>query len=94
MKYLIKVKLEQVVDIDTAVLVLDETGTGKDLLVHAIHKRGLRRQFHLMKLNCAVLPSNLIENELFGHEPVAFTGAQIRQNGRFEVASGTSIIFG
>jgi chemotaxis protein methyltransferase CheR len=84
-------KVEQVADTDTTVLVLGETGTGKELLARAIHNRSLRKQQPLVKVNCAALPSNLIESELFGHEPGAFTGAQNRQIGRFEVANGTSI---
>jgi PAS domain S-box-containing protein len=84
-------KIEQVADTDTAVLVLGETGTGKELVARAIHKNSLRQKHPLVKVNCATLPSNLIESELFGHETGAFTGAQKRQVGRFEVANGTSI---
>jgi transcriptional regulator with GAF, ATPase, and Fis domain len=84
-------KVEQVADSDTTVLVLGETGTGKELVARAIHNRSLRKKHPLVKVNCAALPSNLIESELFGHEPGAFTGAQTRQLGRFEVANGTSI---
>ena len=76
---------------DTTVLVLGKTGTGKELVARAIHDRSLRKQHPLVKVNCAALPSNLIESELFGHEPGAFTGAQTRQIGRFEVANGSSI---
>ena len=84
-------KVEQVADTDTSVLILGETGTGKELVARAIHNRSLRKQHPLVKVNCAALPSNLIESELFGHEPGAFTGAQTRQIGRFEIANGTSI---
>jgi PAS domain S-box-containing protein len=84
-------KVEQVAETDTTVLVLGETGTGKELVARAIHNRSLRKKHPLVKVNCAALPSNLIESELFGHEPGAFTGAQTRQLGRFEVANGTSI---
>jgi chemotaxis protein methyltransferase CheR len=83
--------VEQVAGTDATVLVLGETGTGKELIARAIHNRSLRKQHPLVKVNCAALPSNLIESELFGHEPGAFTGAQTRQLGRFEVADGTSI---
>ncbi len=84
-------KVEQVAGTDATVLVLGETGTGKELIARAIHSRSLRKKHPLVKVNCAALPSNLIESELFGHEPGAFTGAQTRQLGRFEVADGTSI---
>jgi chemotaxis protein methyltransferase CheR len=84
-------KVEQVAASDTAVLVLGETGTGKELVARAIHRNSLRKERPLMKVNCAALPSGLVESELFGHEPGAFTGARIQQTGRFEVANGTSI---
>ena len=84
-------KVEQVADTDTTVLVLGETGTGKELISRAIHNNSLRKARSLVKVNCATLPSNLIESELFGHERGAFTDAQTRQMGRFEVADGTSI---
>ncbi|MGD9261809.1 MAG: sigma 54-interacting transcriptional regulator [Desulfobacterales bacterium] len=84
-------KVEQVGGTDTTVLVLGETGTGKELIARAIHNISWRRQQPLVKVNCAALPPNLIESELFGHEQGAFTGAQNRQIGRFEVANGSSI---
>ena len=84
-------KVEQVAATDSAVLVLGETGTGKELISRAIHSNSLRKARPLVKVNCATLPSHLIESELFGHERGAFTGAQTRQMGRFEVANGTSI---
>jgi PAS domain S-box-containing protein len=84
-------KVEQVAATDTTVLVLGETGAGKELIVRAIHSNSSRMVRPLVKVNCATLPSNLIESELFGHERGAFTGAQNRQQGRFEVANGTSI---
>jgi PAS domain S-box-containing protein len=84
-------KVEQVAATDTSVLVLGETGTGKELVSRAIHNNSLRKQHPMVKVNCATLPANLIESELFGHEPGAFTGARTRQTGRFEVANGTSI---
>ena len=84
-------KVEQVAAADTTVLVLGETGTGKELVARAIHNNSLRRARPLVKVNCATLPENLIESELFGHERGAFTGAQSRQTGRFEVADGASI---
>ncbi len=84
-------KVEQVADTDTRVLVLSETGTGKELVARAIHNRSLCKQHPLVKVNSAALPSNLIESELFGHEAGAYTGAQTRRIGRFEVANGSSI---
>jgi PAS domain S-box-containing protein len=84
-------KVEQVAATDTTVLVLGETGTGKELISRAIHTKSLRKARPLVKVNCATLPSHLIESELFGHERGAFTGAHSRQTGRFEVADGTSI---
>ena len=84
-------KVEQVAETDTNVLVLGETGTGKELISRAIHNNSLRKARSLVKVNGATLPSNLIESELFGHERGAFTGAQTLQMGRFEVADGTSI---
>ena len=84
-------KVEQVAAEDTTVLVLGETGTGKELIARAVHNNSPRRVRPLVKVNCAALPADLIESELFGHEPGAFTGARNRQLGRFEVADGTTI---
>ncbi|MGV7223851.1 MAG: sigma-54 factor interaction domain-containing protein [Nitrospinales bacterium] len=83
-------KVEQVAATDTAVLILDETGTGKELFARAIHNNSLRKQHPLVKVNCAALPANLIESELFGHEAGAFTSAQNIQIGRFEVADSAT----
>ena len=82
---------EQVALTDTTVLVLGETGTGKELLAHAIHRLSPRQKRPLVKVNCAALPAPLIENELFGHEKGAFTGADARRPGRFEIANGGTI---
>jgi chemotaxis protein methyltransferase CheR len=84
-------KVEQIAPSDTTVLVLGETGTGKELVARAIHGLSPRKDRAWVKVNCATLPSILIESELFGHEKGAFTGAHARQLGRFEVASGTSL---
>ncbi len=82
---------QQVSPLDTTVLILGETGTGKELLAHAIHNLSPRRKQPLVKVNCATLPAQLIETELFGHEKGAFTGADTQRAGRFVVANGGSI---
>jgi chemotaxis protein methyltransferase CheR len=82
---------EQVAPLDTTVSIFGETGTGKELLAHAIHKLSDRREHPLVKVNCAALPDSLIESELFGHEKGAFTGADARRTGRFELANGGTI---
>ncbi|MEE4607953.1 MAG: sigma 54-interacting transcriptional regulator, partial [Desulfobacteraceae bacterium] len=79
-------KVEQVAATDTTVLVMGETGTGKELICRAIHSTSLRKGRPLVKVNCATLPANLIESELFGHERGAFSGAAGRRVGRFEIA--------
>ncbi len=84
-------KVEQVAGTDATVLLLGETGTGKELIAHAIHERSPRKGRALIKVNCAALPSTLIESELFGHERGAFTGAFQRKAGRFELADGGTI---
>jgi formate hydrogenlyase transcriptional activator len=83
-------EVEQVAPADSTVLLLGETGTGKELIAKAIHARSRRCDRTLVKVNCAALPPTLIESELFGHEKGAFTGAVSRKIGRFELAdSGT-----
>ncbi len=84
-------KVKQVAATDTTVLVLGESGTGKELICRTIHNHSPRKSRPLVKVNCAALPANLIESELFGHERGAFTGAQNRRTGRFELADGTAI---
>jgi chemotaxis protein methyltransferase CheR len=84
-------KVEQVAETDSSVLILGETGTGKELIARAIHHNSQRKDRPLIKINCATLPANLIESELFGHEKGSFTGAQAKHAGRFEVADGSSI---
>ena len=88
---LVLFKVEQVAPTDTTVLLLGETGTGKELIARAIHHGSARSKRPLLKVNCATLPANLIESELFGHEKGAFTGAQTRQVGRFEIADGATL---
>ena len=84
-------KVEQIAGIDTSVIVMGETGTGKELIVRAIHHNSQRKDRPLFKVNCATLPANIIESELFGHERGSFTGAIAKHAGRFEVADGSSI---
>jgi formate hydrogenlyase transcriptional activator len=84
-------RVEQVASTDATVLVLGETGTGKALIAHAIHNNSPRSEKPFVNVNCAALPANLIESELFGREKGAFTGAQDRQIGRFELANGGTI---
>ncbi len=83
--------VERVAATDSTVLLTGETGTGKEMVARAIHDLGKRRERALVKLNCAALPSGLIESELFGHEKGAFTGATARKKGRFELADGGTI---
>jgi len=84
-------KAEQVAGTDATVLLLGETGTGKELMARAVHNLSRRKDRPLVKVNCAALPANLIESELFGHEKGAFTGALVRKIGRFEIADGGTI---
>lgn len=84
-------QVQQVATTDTTVLILGESGTGKELLARAIHNISDRGQRPLVKVNCAALPANLIESELFGHEKGAFTGALKQKKGRFELADGGTI---
>jgi formate hydrogenlyase transcriptional activator len=76
---------------DTSVLITGETGTGKELIARALHSTSKRKHKPLIKVNCAALPSGLVESELFGHEKGAFTGAIARRLGRFELADGGTI---
>nr|WP_320014295.1 sigma 54-interacting transcriptional regulator [uncultured Desulfobacter sp.] len=84
-------KVEQIAESDTTVMVLGETGTGKELVARAIHSFSSRKNRGLIKVNCAALPSNLIESELFGHEKGAFTGADRSHKGRFEIADNATL---
>jgi formate hydrogenlyase transcriptional activator len=80
------VRVEQVAPTDATVLILGETGVGKELIAKAIHEKSARHDATFVKVNCAALPATLIESELFGHEKGAFTGASARKLGRFELA--------
>jgi formate hydrogenlyase transcriptional activator len=84
-------RAEQIAPTNTTVLILGETGTGKELIAAAIHDMSPRKERPLITVNCAVLPANLIESELFGREKGAFTGADTRRVGRFEVAHGSTL---
>ncbi|MBA3028618.1 MAG: PAS domain S-box protein [Desulfobacteraceae bacterium] len=84
-------RAEQVAPMDTTVLILGETGTGKELIAAAIHNMSSRKKRPMITVNCGALPNNLIESELFGREKGAFTGADKRQIGRFEIADGSTI---
>lgn len=79
-------QVKQVAQTDSTVLVLGETGTGKELVAHAIHNISLRCGRPFIRLNCAAIPFDLLESELFGHEKGAFTGAIAQKIGRFEMA--------
>jgi transcriptional regulator with GAF, ATPase, and Fis domain len=84
-------RLTQVAPLNCAVLLLGETGTGKELFARAAHERSRRQSRALIRVNCAALPPSLIESELFGHEKGAFTGAVGMRQGRFELADGGTL---
>jgi formate hydrogenlyase transcriptional activator len=84
-------QVEQVAPTESSVLVRGETGSGKELVAQAIHRQSPRRSHLMVKVNCAALPSGLVESELFGREKGAYTGAMTRQIGRFEVADGSTL---
>jgi transcriptional regulator with GAF, ATPase, and Fis domain len=83
--------VKQVAETDATVLIIGETGTGKELIARAIHQSGQRSRRPFITLNCAALSENLVESELFGHEPGSFTGADRQREGRFELADGGTI---
>ena len=83
--------MDKVAATDSTVLILGETGTGKELIARAIHKRSPRSSRAFIRVNCAAIPTELIASELFGHEKGAFTGALERRIGRFEAADGGTL---
>jgi formate hydrogenlyase transcriptional activator len=83
--------IEMVAGFDSTVLILGETGTGKELVARALHDLSARREKTFVKLNCSAVPSTLVESELFGHERGAFTGAIAQRIGRFELADGGTL---
>jgi len=83
--------IQRVMDTDTTILVLGETGTGKELVARALHYNSVRREGPFIPLHCAAIPSELLESELFGHEKGAFTGAFQRRKGMFEAAGGGTL---
>jgi formate hydrogenlyase transcriptional activator len=90
MRQLLK-QVEQVAPSDSTVLILGETGTGKELIARALHRRSKRASRAFVRVNCAAIPQSLIASELFGHEKGAFTGALQRRVGRFEAADGGTL---
>ena len=83
---------EQVAPSDASVLVTGESGTGKEVLARHIHRRSKRARQNFISVNCAAIPENLLESELFGHEKGAFTGAVARRIGKFEEANGGTLL--
>jgi chemotaxis protein methyltransferase CheR len=90
LKYVLH-RVEQVAPLDSPVLIMGETGTGKELMARALHRLSPHGKRALVKVNCAALPGELIESELFGREKGAFTGATATQLGRFELAKGSTL---
>lgn len=89
--YAIKKLVDQVADTDVTVLILGESGVGKEVVAQSIHKNSFRREYPFIKVNCAAIPSELLESELFGYEKGAFTGAYRMKPGKFELAQGGTI---
>ena len=85
--------INMVAPLETTILIMGETGTGKELIARAIHHASPRKDHVLIKVNCGALPADLVESELFGHEKGAFTGAASQKRGRFELAQNGTIFF-
>jgi F420-non-reducing hydrogenase iron-sulfur subunit len=86
-------QVEQVAGMNSTVLIMGETGTGKELVAQAIHGKSNRRYFPIISINCGAFPEGLLESELFGHEKGAFTGAQYKRKGKMEMANGGTLFF-
>src|SRR4030042_2371318 len=84
----IKIIIDEIAKTDITVLVKGESGTGKEIVAQAIHINSDRREKAFLKVNCAAIPTNLLESELFGFEKGAFTGAHLKKPGKFELANG------
>lgn len=83
---------DQVAPSEASILITGESGTGKEVIAHYVHSRSLRRDKPFISVNCAAIPENLLESELFGHEKGAFTGAVARRIGKFEEADGGTLL--
>lgn len=88
---MVREKISKVSGTDVTVLITGESGTGKELIAREIHQQSIRRFKNFVTLNCAAIPADLLENELFGHEKGAYTGAHSEQKGKFELADGGSL---
>src|SRR6185436_12980228 len=83
---------EQVAPSEASILITGESGTGKEVLAHHVHRKSNRADKQFISINCAAIPDNLLESELFGHEKGAFTGAVARRIGKFEEADGGTLL--
>jgi len=88
----IRTIIEEIARTDVSVLIKGESGTGKELVAQSIHKNSHRKEKPFIKVNCAAIPQNLLESELFGFEKGAFTGAYLKKPGKFELANGGTIL--
>lgn len=88
---LLRNTIKKVSDTDADILLIGETGTGKELIARSLHKQSKRSDKHFVAINCGAIPENLIESELFGHEKGSFTGADTQRSGKFEYAKGGTI---
>jgi transcriptional regulator with GAF, ATPase, and Fis domain len=88
----LKTVIDEIAKTDITVLIKGESGTGKELVAQTIHVKSNRREKPFIKVNCAAIPGSLLESELFGFEKGAFTGAHLRKPGKFELASGGTIL--